>query len=122
MVLTIGVAILCALLIYALYKIGFVLSGALLVALLVSAFSGYFEAQPDWVYYTVLAGGAVLGGFLAWKFFRPYLIIATSLYGAYIGVLGVYGLITGQQMITVDGLAPMVLDMSSLAWYLYAAI
>ncbi len=111
-VLAIAVGLLFALLAYALYRLGVVLTGAILGAALVNMLmftsTGIEAGWP-------LAVGAILGAILAGVFIKPYIIIGSSLNGAYFTVLGAYSLILMRDM-TQENLFGQ-----SLPWYVLLA-
>ncbi|HWR22385.1 MAG TPA: DUF4203 domain-containing protein [Feifaniaceae bacterium] len=110
--LAIGLGLLFALLAYFLYRLGAVLTGALLGAALVNALAGTpGGAYAGWP----IAVGAILGAILAGMFLKPYLIIGSSLNGAYFSALGAYSLVVMEDM-TQD------LFKQDLPWYVLLCV
>ena len=109
----VGIAV--SLLSYFLYRIGAILIGALLGAVLVSVvLSALGITALPWM----ILVGAVVVAIIAGVFLKQFIIIGSSLQGAYMIVAGAYALITGMSYVGFDTAMKAV----ELPLYLYAII
>lgn len=116
-VLAVALGVVFALLAYFMYMVGVILTGAFLGALLSALVFGLFNVGPTWWVYLI---GAIPGGILAGVLVRPYLIIASSFYGAYLIMTGIYGFILGKEVFNLQ--QGMLAPLMDLPWYVYAGI
>ncbi|KAG9402466.1 hypothetical protein AC1031_007080 [Aphanomyces cochlioides] len=118
--LVVGATVMC------IWNIGVFMVGAaagILLAFLVNTTVGFriWPANPDGMLYILIAGLGLLGGFLARCLERPFLIVATSFFGATAAVWGV-GYFAGKYPSGSDleALRDNVTDSSSNTTYIYS--
>jgi hypothetical protein len=117
LVVSIITAVVLAILSYRFYKIGFVVSGALVGALVAVILSGYIRPTNDLVVLISMGVGAILFAVLAMKLIKPFVIVASSLSGALTFMMGLGYLIGGNitaSILDVDLIKP---DNMSYPWY-----
>ena len=113
-ILAIALGLVFALIAYFVYRLGVILTGAVLGAALVNllfvSWSGIPAAWPVVI-------GAVLGAILASIFIKPYIIIGSSFNGAYLAVIGIYSIAVVRDLSKAQLLAP-----GGLPWYVLVGI
>jgi hypothetical protein len=107
-------AVLVSILAYALFKLGAVLIGASLGAMLLLAVLKTFGMEPVW--WAALVGAAA-GAILAGVFLKTFIIIGSAYSGSHLAVVGVYTLILNQNFMNLDQQ-----ELLSFPWYVLAAI
>lgn len=115
-------AIIFAILSYRFYKVGFVISGALVGALIVVILSGFISIGSDLTVLIAMAAGAILFGLLAVKLMKPYIIATSSFSGSLSFAIGLGYLINGNLTATILDVDLMRPDNVSYHWYLIALI
>lgn len=116
-VLAIVVGLILAVLAFAIYRLGAVLIGAFLGAILLSLVFGLFGVPPAWWIYLI---GAVLGAILAGMMVVPFIKIASSFNGAYLIMLGIFSWI--QNVSIADQQQLLLISHENLPWYFYAGV
>lgn len=116
-VLAIVVGLILAVLAFAIYRLGAVLIGAFLGAILLSLVFGLFGVPPAWWIYLI---GAVLGAILAGMMVVPFIKIASSFNGAYLVMLGIFSWI--QNVSIADQQQLLLISHENLPWYFYAGV
>ena len=100
---------------YFLFRVGAILTGAVLGAALANLLLTATGVLPE---YWMLLIGAVLGGVLAGIFLKPYIIIGSAFNGAYLAVTGIYAVALMKDFIQ-DG---MYMPGGALPWYVFAGV
>ncbi len=113
---TLGIGLALALLAFSLYRIGAILTGAFIGAILASMIFGLFDIAPAWWIYLI---GAIPGGILAGMLVEPYIKIASSFNGSYLVMVGVFSLIQGTSLISPQ---QEFLPRTDYPWYFYGGL
>lgn len=107
-VLSVGLGLFLGIFGFALYKLGAVLIGFFLGgAISILIFLG-FETEPNWWIFLV---GAIPIGLLAGFFVEPYIKFASALNGAYLIMIAILSMISGEQ--------PTLVLSGEVPWYFY---
>lgn len=116
-ILAIVLGIIFALLSFFLYRVGAILTGAFLGALLSSLIFGIFNIGPVWWVYLI---GAIPGAIIAGLLIRHYIIIGSSFIGGYLVGAGIYSLIVGKNLFSMQ--ENMLFPHNNFPWYIYIII
>jgi hypothetical protein len=106
-----------ALLAFFIYRLGAVLVGAFLGALLSSLIFSLFGMAPNWWIYLI---GAIPGAILAGVLVKPFIKIASAFEGGYLAMAGLLSLIQGTNLLAMQ--PNMLLPHLGFPWYFYVGV